>query len=219
VSSLEQITVGPSHKEVTMETQGSRICVGKGKFVIREGASLKEKLEENRKESNRVRLWANTGIIIADCRVSHMAFMVRSIKVDTIPARGEVNLGSHYAAVAGRKPGALFRGNTNTFFIISQANHVNGSLGRIAVVLSASVRVASNHPESIWKSHWYFGGFGSRVVAVFKARSVVTSSKLIVYCVVTEGDNLPHIVWSLVVQLRNPVVAVIECLVAGGLIG
>jgi hypothetical protein len=69
-----------------METKSCGISVCKSEFEICEGAGVIEELVENRKESNRVRFWAYTTIIITDCRVSHMTFVIRSVKVYPVPA-------------------------------------------------------------------------------------------------------------------------------------
>jgi len=153
VSSLEQSAVGPSHYEVTVVTKTSGISVCKSEFAIGgtgvEGFSLEEELVENGQESNRVRFWAHTAIIITDCRVRHMTFVIIRVKVFPIPARGEVYLRSHNIALTWRKPLVLYRTT------IENAHYVNGSICNIAVVLRTSKRVTSNHPEAIGKSQRY----------------------------------------------------------------
>jgi len=220
VSMLERSAVGPSHYEVTVETKSCGIAICKSKFVICEGASIKEELVENGKEGNRVRFWAHTTIVITNCRVSHMTFVIRSVKVNPVPARWEVHLGSHFVAMSSRKTWSLFLANRNAIFI-SQAHHMNGSLRRIAVVLSSSQRVTGNHPEVIGKGHRYFGrSLSGRVVAFLETWSVVASPELIINRVVSERYHLPHFVrGSVVVHLRNPVIAVVDSLVAGGFVG
>jgi len=77
MSSLEKITVGPAHYEVTMVTITGGISVCKSKFGICDCVSDKEELVENGEQSNWVRLWAYTAIIITNFRVSYVTFVVR----------------------------------------------------------------------------------------------------------------------------------------------
>jgi len=205
VSSLEQTTVGPSHYEVTVVTISCGISVCKSKFVICEGASVEEELVENGKESNRVRFWAHTAIKITDCRVRHMTFVVRRVKVFPIPAGGEVYLRSHCVALTWRKPFVLYRAT------IENAHYMNSSLCGVTVVLSASERITRNHPESIGESQRH-----NALVTGPDARCVVASPLLIVHRRMGPWHQLPHVVCSHVVQMRYPVIAVVNCLVAGG---
>jgi len=170
VSSLEQIAVGPSHYEVTVVTKTCGISVCKSEFVICVGTSFEEELVENGQESNRVRLWAHTTIIITNCRVSHMTSVIRRVKVFPIPARGEVYLRSHCVALTRRKPIVFFRAT------IKNAHDSHCSLCEITVVLSSSGSVTSNHPEAIRKSQRHNG-----LVADLEIWRIVTSPLLIVY--------------------------------------
>jgi len=206
VRCLEQITVGPSHYEVAVITVTSGISICKSKFEIRESVCNKEELEENREESNWVRFWANTSIIITDCRVSNMLLVIGSVKVFTIPARGKENLRSYCVAMMDRERMSI---TTRT-----KAHQRKSSVRLIAIVISSSEWVTGYHPEAIRKSHRY----GS-IIAVLASRCVVASPKQIVYRGTSPGHQFPHAVGHLVVHLRDPVVTVVDCLVAGGGIG
>jgi len=97
---------------------------------------------------------------------------------------------------------------------IEDAHYMDRSLCYIAVVLSSSEGVTCDHPEAIGKSHGYLG-----LVANFDIWIVVASPLLIVNRGPLPMDHLPHFVCSLVVQLRDPVVAVVDRLVTGGFVG
>jgi len=87
VSSLEFVTVSPSHDKVTMVSITSSITTAESITVeILNVLGLKEKLEENGKDSNGVRLGANSSIVVTNCGVRNMAVVVRSVKVLAIPA-------------------------------------------------------------------------------------------------------------------------------------
>jgi len=208
VSILEQSAVGPSHYKVAMVTKTSGISVRKSEFSVSVGTSVEEKLVENGYESNRVRLRAHTSVKITNCRVRHMTFMICRVKVDSIPARGEVYLGSHRVALTRREPVVLYRTT------IKNTHYMDRSVCNIGVVLSSSKRVTGDHPESIGKSHGYLG-----LVASLDTWSVVASPLLIVNRGTFPMDHLPRFVCPLVVQLRDPVVAVVDCVVAGGFVG
>jgi len=103
MSSLEQIAVGPTHYEVTVVTITSGIAVCKSEFGIGDIECLEEKLVENREEGFWVRFRAHTTVIITDCRVSHVTFVIGSVEVFAIPAGGEEYFSSDGVAAIGRK--------------------------------------------------------------------------------------------------------------------
>jgi len=204
--------VSPSHYKITVKTItcGISICKSKSVNVVVDAGGV-EKLVEERKESLWVRFRAHTKIKITNVRVSHVTLVIGSVKVDAIPARGEVHLPSGGVAFKGREP-------VGRTAVATNAIHVNGSMCAIAVVEGSSCRITSNHPEADRESQ-RFGKIRSFVVALRPSRSVIASPELIVYRRTTIFHHLPHFVRSLVVQLRNPVVTVVERLVASGLSG
>jgi len=207
VSSLEQIAVGPAHYEVTVVTMTGGISVCKSEFEICDFCGFEEELVENGEESNWVRCWAHASIVVTDCRVSHVTFVIRSVKVFPIPARGEENLRSHPVAPMRRKPWEIAAR--------TKAHYRDGFLCLIACVKSASVGVSSDHPESIRKSQR-----DGSVIAVLGGWRVVASPQQIVHRRTAPRHQLPHSVrFSEVIQRRDPVVAVVDCLVAGGGVG
>jgi len=87
VSSLEFVAVSPSHDKVTVVSITSRITTAESITVeILNVLGLKEKLEENGKDSNGVRLGANSSIVVTNCGVGNMTVVVRSVEILTIPA-------------------------------------------------------------------------------------------------------------------------------------
>jgi len=206
VSSLEQIAVGPSHYEVTVVTITSAISVCKNKFGICEGGSFEEELVENGQESNRVRLWAHATIIIPNSRVRHMTFVIRRVKINPIPTRGEVYLRSQCFALMGRKPVVSSP--------VTETHERNSSLCQIAVVVRSSCSFSGNHPESIRKSQRH----GIRIARP-GSRMVVASPDLIIHRRPAPRHQLPQLVRPLMIHGRNPIVAVVDGLVAGGDIG
>jgi len=206
VSSLEQIAVGPSHYEVTVVTITCGISICKNKFGIWIGFRFEEELIENGQESNRVRFWAHTEIIIPDRRVRHMTFVIRRIKVYSIPARGEIYLRPQNFALVRRKPVESSP--------VTEASKGNGSLSVIAVVVSASQSVTRNHPESIRKSQRR-----NAMIARPQTGRVIASPYLIVHRRTVPYNQLVLLVGHLMVHVRHPIIAVIDGLVAGGEIG
>jgi len=146
VSSLKFVAVSPPHDEVTVISITSGITTAESETVeILDVLSLKEKLEENGKDSNGVGLGANSSIVVTNCGVSNMAVVVGSVKILTIPARREIHLGPQGATVTSGESRVL------TIWSI-KAHNRNGLLCKVVVVLSTSSGITSNHSETIGES-------------------------------------------------------------------
>ncbi len=81
-----------------------------------------------------------------------------------------------------------------------------------------SIRISSDHPEAIRRGNL------REVISItwFDSRSIITSSLQVVCCWSSELYNFKLVVGVVVVELRHPVVAVIQCLIAccwSGIIG
>jgi len=134
VGGLEQSAVGPSHDEVTMKTISSRITIGKGKAVeVSVTAGVEKELVEEGEDGDRVGLGAHTTVVVSNCRVGNMAHVVWGVNVNTIPARGKVDLRPHEIASSSGEPWVL-NGPS-----VVHAHDGNGTLCRIRVILSATV--------------------------------------------------------------------------------
>jgi len=208
VGGLEESSVGPSHDEVTMKTVSSGITVGKSEAVeVGVRAGIEEELIEQGEDGDGVGLGAHTTVVVSDSRVGHMAHVVRGINVDTVPARGEVHLRPHEIASPGREPWVLHGPS------VVHAHDRDGTLSGIRVVLVTTVRVTSNHPKPIGERQG-----DEALVARRGGGGVVACSLLVVVRGALEGDQFEHVV-RVVVQVGDPVVAVVQGLVAGGVGG
>lgn len=148
VGSLEQSSVSPSHDEISVQTISSRVGIGERKVsnITSKVASLVEELVEQREQSYWVRLGAHSAIVVANCWVSNMALVVRSVEILAIPTRGEVDLSTYLVTLTGREARGLegARG--------PHAHYADGPVCKIGVVLGTTERITSNHSEAVGES-------------------------------------------------------------------
>jgi len=206
VGSLEEGPVGPAHDKIAMVTISSGVAIREGKVgdVISEGASLEVELIEEGEDGNRVGLRANSAIIVANGRVGNVALVVGSVEVFPVPTRREVHLRPELLACA--------KGKSSVLATVPSINAHNGdgSLGKVRVVVCSPGRIASYHSETIRESEG-----DEALVASGPSRSIVASSLLVVMGIAGVLDHgICFSVGVIVVQLGDPVVAVVQPFVA-----
>ena len=87
--------------------------------------SVEDELVKDGNHGDRVIIGAHSTIRATTQRICHVRLVVRGVEVDTIPARGEVNLGTNSVrAIDGREPGRLWGPSSG----VVQAHVRNGLL-------------------------------------------------------------------------------------------
>jgi len=168
---LELVAVGPSHNEITMESETSWVSASKRVAVdIIVARYIKEELEEDRHDSSGVRFGAYTSVVVTDSGVSNVAVVVCAVEVNTVPTRGEVYLSSNGVALHGGESVTLLRST------VKDAHHADSPLSKVCVVLGTSCGVTSNHSETIREGQWY-----EVPVTVLSIGCIVASSLLVIH--------------------------------------
>jgi len=209
-SLLESGLVGPALEEVTVQTVTLDITHSEGPLLpVGVVLGVIEELVEDRVDSNWVRLGADTTSVTLD-GPCHVREMVGAVKILAVPASGEVGVGKEPVArlswetwVAGRLAIAALAGGPD-------------SLSRVAagiVFRMSEGRVARDDSQASRRS------LGLEVVrALGAARSVIASTVEIVDCGTLERDHLKASIIEVAVQLRLPIVAVVELTAASGVL-
>jgi len=204
--SIEESLVSPAVEEIAVQAVTGGVTHGPDQvLVIREGGGVIEELVEDRVDGLGVRLRADTSVVVTEGGEGHVAGVVCAVEVDSIPAGREEGLGSHPLAWLGRETVVVGRIGAG-----GQADVLDSLLRRARGVKRPKLWVANNHAEPSGR-----GGGVEVAWANSLTGNIITSTVEIVDGASLESDHIELPIRPPVVQLRLPVVAVVDPPVTG----
>lgn len=190
----------PAVEEITVEPVASRIALSEDERLggtvppIETGSRVDDFVEDGN-HVNRVSCRARTVVVRVLGRVGHVRLVVGRVKVDTIPARGEENLGTQAirADLVG-KAASVRRGTA-----VVKADKADGLTGKVVATCTLE-RITSEHAETLGES-------GEVVVVGTTSLQVVNSHTTEDTLAITGLRDIDECaVLGLVVELGRPVV-------------
>jgi hypothetical protein len=201
---------GPAVDKVAVEPVARGVAVGEDPGGIRgvvEGEVLDvvDELVEEGDEVDGVSRRAVTTAVGSSGGVGHVRGVVRRVEVDAVPARREVDLHAHSGrAVVVEKVVPLGPVRVSrVIIVVVEADERDRLVGKAAGVVCPAVRVSSDHAETVRE--------GRDVVRVVGPAGEVVGVDVV------DGYHLERlVVGAVVVQLRGPVVGLVDRNGSGG---